>query len=187
MDRKICPICGEGTLTLKQGTNEAEYKGVRGSVSFFYEECDACGSEQADASLTLRNKRLMLAFRKQVDGLLTGDEVRAIRNRLKLKQSEAARVFGGGPTAFSKYESDDVAQSAAMDKLLRLADAQPAAFRYLCRLADVETPEGVPKLEVIENDPNIVWHTLKQPKELDINDSYQLLSASVLPETGSYS
>jgi len=68
MNRINCPICGEGALTLKQGINETEYKGIRGSVSFFYEECDACGSEQADASLTLHNKRLMLAFRKQVDG-----------------------------------------------------------------------------------------------------------------------
>lgn len=183
MDRKICPICGEGTLTLKQGTNETEYKGVRGSVSFFYEECDACGSEQADASLTLRNKRLMLAFRKQVDGLLTGDEVRAIRKRLKLKQSEGARVFGGGPTAFSKYESDDVAQSAAMDKLLRLADAQPAAFRYLCSLANMEVPDSLPELKLIEDAENVVWHTLEPSLQ---GDHYGDVETQEIPIEGSY-
>jgi HTH-type transcriptional regulator/antitoxin MqsA len=135
MESKVCPICEEGVLTTREGCNETDYKGVKGSVRFFYEECDVCGSGQVDASLSLKNKRLMIAFRKQVDGLLTGKEVRALRERLKLKQSEAARVFGGGPTAFSKYESDDVAQSAAMDKLLRVADALPEAFGHLRKLA----------------------------------------------------
>lgn len=135
MSRKVCQVCEEGKLTLREGLNEIEYKRGKDSVCFFYEECDACGSEQVDTSLSLKNKRLMIAFRKQVDGLLTGTEVRALRERLNLKQSEAARIFGGGPTAFSKYESDDVAQSVAMDKLLRVADALPEAFRYLCRLA----------------------------------------------------
>ena len=100
MESKVCPICEEGVLMIREGSNETAYKGVQGSVRFFYEECDACGSEQADASLSLKNKRSMIAFRKQVDGLLTGTEVRALRERLKLKQSDASRVFGGGPTAF---------------------------------------------------------------------------------------
>ena len=33
---------------------------------------------------------------------------------------QAARLLGGGPVAFSKYENDDVAQSESMDNLLRL-------------------------------------------------------------------
>ena len=37
--------------------------------------------------------------------------------------------------AFSKYESDDVAQSEAMDKLLRLAETVPAAFEHLAEQA----------------------------------------------------
>ena len=77
------------------------------------------------------NKRRMVAFKKSVDGLLTGAEVRALRERLGLKQSDAARVFGGGVVAFSKYENDDVTQSEAMDKLMRLADRVPQARNML--------------------------------------------------------
>lgn len=163
MDKKVCPICEEGVLTVREDVNESEYKGVKAAVPFVYQECDACGSQQADASLSLKNKRLMMAFRKKVDGVLTGEEVRSVRERLKLKQSEAALVFGGGPTAFSKYESDDIAQSVAMDKLLRTADALPEVFRYLCKLAGQEVPQGAPILSVVEGDDNVIWRPVDFP------------------------
>jgi HTH-type transcriptional regulator/antitoxin MqsA len=40
-------------------------------------------------------------------------------------------LFGGDPVAFSKYEADDVTQSDAMDKLLRVVSFVPAVFAYL--------------------------------------------------------
>ena len=46
----------------------------------------------------------------------------------QLTQAQAAKLFGGGPVAFSKYENDDVAQSEAMDTLLRLVRRSPEAF-----------------------------------------------------------
>lgn len=133
-----CPICGEGNLQPKVGKNLVEYKGQSTEITFQYSVCDACGSEQSDAAQLRANKRAMVAFKKGVDGLLTGAEVRAIRERLRLSQTEAAKVFGGGPVAFSKYESDDVTQSEAMDKLLRLADAVPSAFNFLAKQAGIQ-------------------------------------------------
>ena len=69
--------------------------------------------------------------------MLTGSEVKSVRERLGLKQSDAARIFGGGSVAFSKYESDDVTQSEAMDRLLRVAVEIPEAFEYLAKRAQV--------------------------------------------------
>lgn len=187
MESKVCPICEEGVLTIKEGCNETEYKGVKDSVSFFYEECDACGSEQVNAALSLKNKRLMIAFRKQVDGLLTGREVRAVREKLKLKQSEAALVFGGGPTAFSKYEADDVSQSVAMDKLLRAADALPEAFRYLCKMAGHHVPKGAPTLSLVERGANVVWQTVELPETLTgANDEFRPREAHVISREERY-
>lgn len=74
------------------------------------------------------NKRGIMAFRKSVDGLLTGAEICALRDKYHLTQGQAARLFGGGPEAFSKYENDDVAQSEAMDNLLRLVRRSETAF-----------------------------------------------------------
>lgn len=124
----ICPICSEGYLRSCVGKNTVEYKGKSADLDMQYSMCDACGSEQADAVQLRTNKRAMMAFRKQVDGLLMGTEVRALRESLRVNQIEAARIFGGGPVAFSKYGSDDVAQSEAMDKLLRLASCRAGCF-----------------------------------------------------------
>ncbi len=135
---ELCPICGEGRLHPKNGKNPVEYKGETTDLDLHLSLCDACGSEQANAAQTRANKRLMIAFKKQVDGLLVGSEVRALREKLGLSQAEAAQVFGGGRVAFSKYECDDVAQSEAMDKLIRLAAELPTAFGALCRRAGLE-------------------------------------------------
>lgn len=136
---KICPVCGEGQLRERVVQEMTEYKGRTAETPLYFSECDACGSEQADAAQTRANKRAMIAFRKRVDGLLTGAEVRAVRERLGVNQAEAARIFGGGPVAFSKYENDDVMQSEAMDKLLRLAVDVPEAFLRLKLKAEGDT------------------------------------------------
>ena len=116
----LCPLCGEGVLTPKEDRLETEYAGRKGTVTLRYAECDACGSEITGEDDSRANKRAVLAFRKSVDGLLSGAEIRAIREHYGITQDQAARLFGGCPKAFSKYEADDVAHTVSMDKLLRV-------------------------------------------------------------------
>ncbi len=108
---------------------EYEYKGHRAELPSHYKQCDTCTSDFAGMAESKQNKRIVMAFRKQVDGLLTGDEITALRKQYQLTQAQAAKLFwrwAGGVR--SKYENDDVAQSEAMDTLLRLIRRSPAAF-----------------------------------------------------------
>jgi HTH-type transcriptional regulator/antitoxin MqsA len=82
----------------------------------------------------------MQEFKKEVDGLLTGKEIKELRSRFRITQAQAAKIFGGGPVAFSKYEADDVSQSEPMDKLLRVALSVPGAFAWLSKEAGEMTP-----------------------------------------------
>ena len=127
-EKEICLICGDGHLTDHVDQVDAEYNGHTGKVPLHYQLCDVCMSDSAGAVQMRANKRGMIAFRKQVDGLLTGAANLALRKRYGLTQPQAARLFGGGPVAFSKYENDDVAHSEAMDKLLRLVVRSETAF-----------------------------------------------------------
>jgi HTH-type transcriptional regulator/antitoxin MqsA len=127
-EKEVCPICGEGRVTDHMDQVEAEYNGQKGNVPLYYQLCDACMSDSAGAVQMRANKRGMVAFRKQVDRLLSGAEILALRKRYGLNQQQAARLFGGGPVAFSKYENDDVAHSEAMDKLLRLVLRSESVF-----------------------------------------------------------
>lgn len=165
----ICPICGEGHLKAMAAKNAVEYKGHTVELATQYSVCDVCGSEQADTAQTRANKRAMIAFKKQVDGLLTGAEVRAIRERLGINQADASRIFGGGPVAFSKYENDDVMQSEAMNKLLRLAAEVPEAFARLQQQAGMSPVivVGWSRVEIektVEKRPTLTVISTSQPE-----------------------
>lgn len=134
MDTKeLCPICGEGHVTNHVDQFESEYKGHKAMLPSHYKLCDTCHSDFAGAPEGKLNKRAIMAFRKSVDGLLTGPEIVALRKKYGLTQDQAAKLFGGGPVAFSKYENDDVSQSESMDSLLRLVRRSELAF---CELVD---------------------------------------------------
>lgn len=145
-DKTLCPLCGEGRLTPRTEETVTEYAGQQGKVTLHFAECDACGSEITGDVDSRANKRAVLAFRKSVDGLLTGAEIRALREKYSITQDQAARLFGGGPKAFSKYEADDVAHAAAMDTLLRLALRSEDTFWELVTLKGITSgfPARVP-------------------------------------------
>lgn len=143
MKQRMCPICEAGQLHTHTEWIDVEHLGQQGRIESHYSECDACGSEQAGATEARFNKRAMVAFKKQVQGLLTGKQVRDLRKAWGLSQDEAAKVFGGGPVAFSKYEADDVMQSDAMDKLLRMADEVPTVLDKLMVNAGVHSKLAV--------------------------------------------
>lgn len=129
MDMKeLCPICGEGHVTDHVDQFESEYKGQKAMLPSHYKLCDTCHSDFAGAAEGKLNKRAIMAFRKSVDGLLTGNEIVTLRKQYGLTQDQAAKLFGGGPVAFSKYENDDVSQSEAMDSLLRLVRRSASSF-----------------------------------------------------------
>jgi len=141
---QACPICGEGSLHAQKNMRTIERNGYKADVALFFSVCDTCQSEQASAEQLKQNKRAMIAFRKKANNLLSGREVRRVREKLGLNQAQAASVLGGGPVAFSKYESDDTAQSEAMDNLIRVCEAVPSAFSWLLQRSGIE-PESILK------------------------------------------
>ena len=62
---------------------------------------------------------------------LSPSKIRSIRKRLGLTQAEAGEVLGGGPSGFAKYERGDVAPSGALNRLLRLVEADPNLIEVL--------------------------------------------------------
>lgn len=83
---------------------------------------------------------------------------------LKLSQDDAAEIFGGGPKAFSKYENDDVAQSEAMDKMIRLAAQLPTAFEHLTRIAGLSKGKETPKWQTLTGQPLAIAKSGVKPR-----------------------
>jgi transcriptional regulator with XRE-family HTH domain len=80
---------------------------------------------------------------------LTPPEIRRIREKIGLSQVEAGELLGGGPRAFTKYESGTIKPTAATANILRLLDANPSAIITLSggRVAPMES-DGTRPFEV---------------------------------------
>ena len=86
-----------------------------------------------DGQLTDEDNVIRTAARREAKAkakhaVLTPLVIKAIREACGLSQRDAARVFGGGPKAFEKYETGEVAPSASMTRLLLLAARRPHLF-----------------------------------------------------------
>jgi len=109
--------------------------------------CEACNLEMTSPEQVDHNAKVIrnafIAERERVkreQNMLTGAEIRRIREFLGITQKQASRIFGGGPTAFAKYEAEDIVQSAGMDKLIRLSSEIPAAAEWLFERAGEALP-----------------------------------------------
>jgi putative zinc finger/helix-turn-helix YgiT family protein len=76
-----------------------------------------------------------IAIYRKRHGLLSADEIRAVRERFGLTQSELARLLRLGANTLSRWESDRNVQTVAMDLLARLIRDLPASLEYLRRHA----------------------------------------------------
>ncbi len=75
--------------------------------------------------------RTLNLLKARVEGLLDPEEVRRIRKKLAISQTEAGQMIGGGPRAFQKYESGDLLPSRAISSALVLLDHDPKALAVL--------------------------------------------------------
>jgi HTH-type transcriptional regulator/antitoxin MqsA len=70
-------------------------------------------------------------MKAEAASLPSPDDIRRIRTRLKLSQRRASELLGGGPRAFQKYESGEIAVSRPMANLLLLLDRDPSRLQEL--------------------------------------------------------
>lgn len=132
MEAQKCPICGAGKLKKKIGAETFEYKGKSITIpNYVTYECATCGEAIVDnASLKESGKKLK-DFQREVDGLLTGVQIKTIRAKLGLTQEQLADIVGGGLKSLARYESGQVCQSKGMDNLLRILDAYPYTLKVI--------------------------------------------------------
>ena len=119
-----------------RGRRNVPVNGEQVSVpSVKYLRCPKCD----EVMLTLQEARRLHEdaiglYRKQ-NGLLSADEIRAIRERFSMNQADLARLLHLGANTISRWESGRNVQTAAMDILLRLIRDLPGSVEYLRKLA----------------------------------------------------
>ena len=135
-----CPFCDSGDIALSTYWDDFKYGSgsisVHGLNSYF---CSTCNTRSITPDQARKNQKIIADAKRHQCGLLSSNEIYKIRRQFNLTQQDAAKIFGGGPTAFSKYERGDVVQSVPMDRLIRGAANFPNLFFFLCDLAGAES------------------------------------------------
>lgn len=121
-----CLICESGTLSPKEKALEFEYKDnktvIPGRQMF---ECDLCGESFLNKKDEKELELLLSDARRQIDGLLTSSEIRRIRAKFGMTQTQFAKALRVGEKNFARYETGMAVQGYAMDNLLRSLDHTP--------------------------------------------------------------
>ena len=97
--------------------------------------CPKCGEVVLRFQDSKRLGEDAIAIYRKKHGLLSADEIRAIRAQFDLTQADLAHLLRLGANTVSRWESGRNVQTAAMDILLRLIRDLPASIDYLRGLA----------------------------------------------------
>lgn len=142
-DAPLCPVTGAAmhrdvrpmTLAYRRETLTFDMPG-------WY--CDA-SEESIHTSADMKvSDRMLNLLKAKAERLLGPDEIRRIRKKLHLTQTQAGEIIGGGPRAFQKYETGDLLPSKAISSALVLLDHSPEAIAVLkIRQAGSPAPDRV--------------------------------------------
>ena len=126
MKTKQCGYCGGRNMTADTRDQSMVYKvetiTVASLPGWYCPDCGEC--EFTAAADAQRFSGEVVEAMKRID-TAQRVEVRAIRKRLGLKQSEASALFGGGINAFSEYERGIRQPAKSTLLLLKLLDIHP--------------------------------------------------------------
>jgi putative zinc finger/helix-turn-helix YgiT family protein len=127
-----CAVCNSEKVKKVRREFSARYNQMPISIADaeMY-ECASCGErfftpDQAKAvSVAVKRQARVTA------GLLTPEEIVAIRQKLGLSQNELERLFGLGSKVVTRWETGRVVQSKAADVALRLLALDPENLKRL--------------------------------------------------------
>lgn len=120
-----CGGCG-GRVAASTATIPFELRGETvGVQGVEHGRCEQCGEVYLDVEAAENVQREAVRQVRALRGLMTPDEIRALRDTLGVSQATLERLLGTGPKTVVRWEKGTVFQSATADRLMRLLAAQP--------------------------------------------------------------
>ena len=141
-ERRLCTCCMEEhdvkTVRVRE-TNTFKGVPVEYDAEYFY--CDRADETYADEQRISQNDIAMKNAYRAHEGLLTSDQITAIRARYGIRQSDLCLLLGWGGKTITRYESHQV-QDAAHDTILRKLDSDPEWFLQLLQMKKDALPKA---------------------------------------------
>ena len=126
----VCPLCEVGEIKQVSKDLEFEYKNEKISIQHHNVfECPNCTESFLNPKDERKLEKQLTDSRRKVDGLLTSDEIKKIRQQYDITQVQFAEVLRVAAKNFARYESGQATQGYAMDNLLRVMRSFPNTIR----------------------------------------------------------
>ncbi|MGO9088439.1 MAG: type II TA system antitoxin MqsA family protein [Candidatus Sulfotelmatobacter sp.] len=135
-----CSACGGQTTKVKE-VKKAKYRDEIVAVETELYRCDLCQEGFVTADQMRAHARAVKNQVRKMHGLLPPERIVAIREKLRLTQTELENVLGTGPKVIVRWESGKVIQSRGHDNVLRLLDRNPAVLKLLRQIQECRSKE----------------------------------------------
>lgn len=137
----MCPCCmEEHEVQVVEVQEQNIFKQVQVGYLAKYFYCEKVDEYYTDETMLQENDISMKnAYRKEM-GLLTSDEISAIRERYKISQGDLCYLLGWGGKTITRYEGHQV-QDAAHDIILRKLSDDPEWFLSLLETSRKTLPD----------------------------------------------
>ena len=139
----FCCECGH-EMVLRHGPMAESYRGEEITVEDVERwECPHCGNDVMDTAEASRVSRELANRYAHVHGLMSPDEILALRKSLRLNQAEFEELLGVSRPAACRWERGSVIQTKTADLLMRVVRDVPGAGAYLSGLTGVNVRSRV--------------------------------------------
>lgn len=147
-----CPACHQAALAEAVREKFFNPSGKTVKVKLRISRCPACGMELINAEQRRENLQRLRARKGEYGPLLLGEEIVALRKKYGLTQRAAAKIFGKGLIAFSRYENEASYPDLSTTKLLKQAIDRPDVLKSLADEEGVEIPLWEARCEDVRRD-----------------------------------
>lgn len=183
---KLCLCCmEEHEVVLVKVDEKNVFKNVEVEFESIYEYCEETDEYLEPEELISKNDiSFKNAYRAKV-GLLTSDEIIAIRKKYGISQSDLSLLLGWGEKTIARYEGHQV-QDAAHDSILRKIESDPDWFLELLDINKDKIKSDSYKryyntaVQIFEENKDVYLRKAIKAEYATLNNSPQLTGSSQL-------
>lgn len=140
-----CFDCSEGRLKRTVAKVPHEIRGLQFEVEDEVLVCSHCGAISVPWDRVDEHGRRVDATYRRLAGILTADQIREARHRLRMSQREFADYLGVGEASVKRWEAGVLPDKSSSDLIRLKTDPDEARRNYgaLCRRLGLRQPERV--------------------------------------------
>ncbi len=153
MPGDFCTACGNDTVSERIAT--VKHMIGRRDVVIDNDRhlyCSTCGNVSYRGSMLDENQQAIAVKIRTEDGLLTPEELKAIRLKYGFTQAEMEKLLTIGPKTWVRWERGKVVQSSAADEMIRQLAKNPEVLRDLMKTHHVQSDAAEQMLQSIDTD-----------------------------------